>query len=175
MKKVIFVSILCCLSSGCASIFCGDSKTINVSSTPSKANFIIKDKVGREIATGITPTNVTLKRGSGYFQAGNYTIQFDKDGFESTKMPINQGLEAGWYLGGNIIVFGGLIGILVVDPITGAMWNIDDVHADLRDIEKVSEDGKQLQLKGYRATIDETTGKPVSSPVYEEVSGNGDR
>jgi hypothetical protein len=31
----------------------------------------------------------------------------------------------GWYIGN--ILFGGLIGILIVDPLTGAMWKLDDV------------------------------------------------
>jgi hypothetical protein len=31
----------------------------------------------------------------------------------------------GWYIGGNL-VFGGLVGWLIVDPLTGAMWTIDN-------------------------------------------------
>ena len=30
----------------------------------------------------------------------------------------------GWYIGN--VVFGGLIGLLIVDPETGAMWRLDE-------------------------------------------------
>ena len=38
----------------------------------------------------------------------------------------------GWYIGGNILL-GGLIGWLIVDPATGAMWTLDtkEINATL--------------------------------------------
>ena len=33
----------------------------------------------------------------------------------------------GWYIGN--IIFGGLLGILIIDPATGAMWRLDDSFA----------------------------------------------
>jgi hypothetical protein len=40
-------------------------------------------------------------------------------------MPVHFKLD-GWYIGN--IVFGGLIGMLIVDPATGAMWKIENEH-----------------------------------------------
>ena len=37
---------------------------------------------------------------------------------------------SGWYAGGNLF-FGGLIGYLIVDPMTGAMWTLKDLHVNL--------------------------------------------
>jgi len=116
---------------GCASIICGSTKTITVSSNPSGANFSIQNKEGKEIHSGVTPSTVTLKRGRGYFAAGDYTISFTKAGYKPMDMPIKQGLEAGWYVLGNF-VFGGLIGWVIVDPLTGAMWTIEDINVDLK-------------------------------------------
>jgi len=116
--------------SGCASIICGSEKTVNISSSPVEAKFSITNRKGALIAQGVTPTNITLKRGSGYFKGGDYTITLEKQGYQTSVQPIKQGLETGWYAIGNI-VFGGLIGWIIVDPITGAMYSIQDVNVSL--------------------------------------------
>ena len=122
------------LCSGCASIICGSEKTINVTSSPIEAQFAISNAKGNVVAKGLTPTNVTLKRGSGWFKAGDYTIKLSKVGYKDTVVPIAQGIEGGWYGLGNI-VFGGLIGWVIVDPLTGAMYNIKDVNVSLLPVE----------------------------------------
>ena len=116
------------ISSGCASIFCGADKTINISSIPKGANFSIRNRKGNIIEQGITPTNVSLKRGSGWFKAGDYTLSMSKAGFTTTNQKIEQGLE-GWYFGN--IIFGGLIGMVIVDPLTGGMYTLDDIELEL--------------------------------------------
>lgn len=109
---------------------CKDEKTVNVSSEPSGVRFEIVAPSGRVITQGVTPANVTLKRGRGYFQAGDYMARFQQYGYEPVTVPVRQGFETGWYFGGNF-VFGGILGLLVIDPLTGAMWDIKDVHANL--------------------------------------------
>jgi len=128
--KTLFVFPLVLICSGCASIMCGSEKTINIKSEPPQAKFTIKDTKGIAIVQGITPTNVTLKRGRGFFQGGDYTVEFEKQGYDSKTFLVPQGLETGWYLFGNA-VFGGLIGIVIIDPLTGAMWDIKDVNVSL--------------------------------------------
>ena len=54
--------------------------------------------------------------------SAKYTVTAAKDGYASNTHPIQSSLD-GWYWG-NILV-GGLIGMLIVDPITGAMYEID--------------------------------------------------
>ena len=132
MKSTICI-MLCfmVLISGCASVMCSSEKTININSQPPDSSFVITDAIGNVIVQDTTPTNVTLKRGRGWFQAADYKITFEKEGCRQMTVPIQQGLEAGWYLGGNIII-GGLIGWLIVDPLTGAMWNIEDVNVSLQ-------------------------------------------
>jgi len=128
-RILLLVAVLSSCS-GCASIVCRSEKTVNVSSEPSGMRFEIVAATGRVITQGITPMNVTLKRGRGYFQAGDYTARFSGYGYEPIAVPVRQGFETGWYFGGNLI-FGGVIGLLFVDPLTGAMWDIKNVHADL--------------------------------------------
>ncbi|HUU20571.1 MAG TPA: hypothetical protein VMW72_25715 [Sedimentisphaerales bacterium] len=132
MKTAMCVTM--CFSiflSGCASVMCGSEKTVNIKSRPSGAAFTIMDAKGNTVVENVTPTNVTLKRGRGWFQAADYKVIFRKEGCKQMTVPIQQGLEAGWYVGGNILI-GGLIGWIIVDPLTGAMWNIEDVNVSLR-------------------------------------------
>ncbi len=55
-----------------------------------------------------------------------------KPGYGSVDQGIDSELSM-WYLGGNFI-FGGIVGWLGVDPLTGAMWKLDpdEVHVDFR-------------------------------------------
>ncbi|WP_231670504.1 hypothetical protein [Pseudomonas mandelii] len=109
------------LTSGCASIV-GDSKyPVNVSSTPSGADFTIKNKDGVVVHNGSTPNTVTLPSGRGYFKGEAYTITFKKAGYADTSATLETSMS-GWYWGN--LLFGGLIGMLVVDPLTGAMYKL---------------------------------------------------
>ncbi|MHC8411033.1 peptidase associated/transthyretin-like domain-containing protein [Pseudomonas sp. Hz4] len=111
------------LTSGCASIV-GDSKyPVNVSSTPSGANFTITNKAGVIVHNGSTPNTVTLPSGRGYFKGEAYTITFKKEGYADANATLETSMS-GWYWGN--IVFGGLIGMLVVDPLTGAMYKLPE-------------------------------------------------
>jgi hypothetical protein len=168
---ILLLSTLC---SSCCSIICGDEKTVNVKSNPSAAEFEVIGHDGNVVVKGTTPTNITLKRGGGYFTKGDYKINFHREGYEDLTIPINQGLETGWYIGGNI-VFGGLLGILIIDPLTGAMWTIEDVDVSLNPLaeKKVESQAGKIQIQkrkiiGYRARRDPATGKYVTYPVYED-------
>ncbi len=49
-------------------------------------------------------------------------MRFTKDGYEPRELTLS-GTMSGWYIGN--ILFGGLIGMLVVDPQTGAMYRLE--------------------------------------------------
>jgi hypothetical protein len=124
----LFVAIL----AGCATIVGQSSpEQLNVRTTPDQAKIEISDESGMKIFEGATPTIVTLEKKKGYFQGKTYTVKITKEGFSEQIMVVNTRLN-GWYLGGNIL-FGGLIGWLIVDPATGAMWSLEtnEVHTNL--------------------------------------------
>ena len=121
MKNIILFVILIAtvlLSSGCASIVTKSIYPVTINSTPSSANISITDKKGREIFTGNTPAIVKLKAGAGFFSNAEYQVKFSSQGFMDKIVPITATLD-GWYFG-NILI-GGLIGMLIVDPATGAI------------------------------------------------------
>lgn len=137
-------SILACAaaalaSSGCATIVAKSSQEIIITSVPEGAAVKIDNKGGTAVHSGNTPLTVTLKKGRGYFKAERYTIHLAKDGYQARDITV-EGAVNGWYFGN--IIFGGLIGLLAVDPATGAMYTLQpkEVSATL-DTLKVTRNG----------------------------------
>jgi len=137
MKKVLGYSLLLVfvlsstfLINGCATIFGWSApEVVNIRSTPDQANITISDESGTKIFEGKTPTNVSLKKRKGYFSGKTYSVKITKDGFSDKTIILNTQTN-GWYIGGNL-VFGGLIGWLIVDPLSGAMWTFDTNDIDV--------------------------------------------
>jgi hypothetical protein len=126
-----FIVILSLGVLGCASIIKGGNQTLSFKSTPPEAKLKVYDRKGEMIISGSTPYVATLKRGSGYFKSAKYRVVVEKEGYQPKEFQIDGSIN-GWYLGGNLI-FGGLIGYLIVDPATGAMWTLtpDEINAVL--------------------------------------------
>lgn len=130
------------LMTGCASIVGDKEQGITINSSPSNANVLITDERSMQVHSATTPTTVQLRKSDGsYFGGKSYTVEISKDGFESRTMMINSSAN-GWYIGGNLI-FGGLIGWLIVDPLSGAMYNLspDTINATLGESVATSDDG----------------------------------
>lgn len=129
----IFLILTIIISPGCASIIDGGPQLIPMKSYPSEANLSIIDLYsGDKIYNGKTPYTASLARGAGYFKKARYKIIVDKEGYANKEIII-EGSPNGWYIGGNLFL-GGLIGWLIVDPATGAMWTLypKDINADLK-------------------------------------------
>lgn len=112
------------LSSGCASVVSHRSWPVQVASNPPGASFEIRNTQGAVVRSGVTPAATELDSGSGYFTKANYTITLTHQGYTAANATIEPRLN-GWYWGN--LVFGGLVGLLFVDPMTGAMYRIDDL------------------------------------------------
>ena len=124
MKKVPFFGctlLACILVSGCASIVDGGRKSVKIDSEPSGATFTIYNGKGVAVNTNTTPAKVKLKRSQGYFQGEVYKLVFEAPGYYPGESTIRYKVD-GWYFGN--VIFGGLIGLAVVDPLTGSMWTL---------------------------------------------------
>ncbi|MCL2097720.1 MAG: hypothetical protein FWH23_03050 [Bacteroidales bacterium] len=119
--SVIFMAAVFLFSS-CASIVSKSSYPLSINSTPSGAEMSITDKKGKEIYVGNTPAVVELKAGAGFFSRAEYQVRFSSPGYNDKIVPVTFKLD-GWYFGN--ILLGGLIGMLIVDPATGAMWKME--------------------------------------------------
>lgn len=109
---------------GCATVV-GDSEyAVSVTSKPANANFEITNSENEVIAGGITPDVVLLPSSDGYFSGAKYFIAFTKDNYDLSTVTLNSNLN-GWYFGNLLFGIGGVvIGGLIIDPITGAMWEL---------------------------------------------------
>lgn len=121
MKSVslLFTSLAIVSSISCSSIVSKSSYPVTVNSAPSGLKYTIKNSKDTTISSGRTPATVTLNASNGFFKAAKYQI----DILQGTKVVGSTELAAtldGWYFG-NVLV-GGLVGLLIVDPASGAMW-----------------------------------------------------
>lgn len=110
---------------GCASIVHNGDRSVSIDTQPPGATASIR-KTGGGIADVVavdkTPCTVSLDPKKGYFKGQSYTLRLELPGYKVTEVELTPKMS-GWYWGN--IVFGGLIGMLAVDPATGAMWNIE--------------------------------------------------
>jgi hypothetical protein len=133
MNKILLISTwsaVCFLVSGCASIVDGGNKSLRINSDPPGAKLTVFNRDGQQVIFDVdgrpadfktTPTSISLRRGHGYFTGEKYKLVFELPGHYSGEAYIQTTLD-GWYLGN--LIFGGLIGILIVDPATGAMYTL---------------------------------------------------
>jgi len=109
------------LFAGCASIVDGRAKSVHINSNPPGAKVTVTDCTGREVCTQTTPAKFTLKRSHGYFSGEDYALRFEQPGFYPAEVHVKSTMDV-WYLG-NVLI-GGVIGFLIVDPATGAMYTL---------------------------------------------------
>jgi hypothetical protein len=110
------------ITGGCASIVHGGNRSISIDSKPSGAKASIVKTGGATVTVQTTPCTVSLDPKRGYFKGQNYTLKLELPGYKTTEVQLRPTLS-GWYFGN--ILFGGLIGMVAVDPVTGSMWNIE--------------------------------------------------
>jgi hypothetical protein len=127
MKKTIlsfamFAIAVPTLFSSCATIFGKSSYPVSINSNPAGATVSITDKKSKEVYKGQTPATVTLKSGAGFFSKAEYQVKITSPGYAEQVIPMNFKLN-GWYFG-NLLI-GGVLGMLIIDPATGAMWKLD--------------------------------------------------
>ncbi|XYQ86822.1 hypothetical protein ACTAB8_13185 [Pseudomonas syringae] len=121
--KISLIAIVAFAVTGCASIVSDSKYPVAVTSSPSGAAYEIFNEGGVSVRSGVTPDEVTLRAGAGYFDGEKYTVTYRKDGYTSSTQTLESGID-GWYWGN--IVIGGLIGMLIVDPATGAMYTLPE-------------------------------------------------
>lgn len=138
MKSITVFIIFVFLSNfiiSCATIIGkGGHENLNIKSTPEQAAVVITDEAGVKVFEGKTPTITPLLKKRGFFRGKTYNVTISMAGFNDQKFTVDTKL-GGWYIFGNLL-FGGLIGYLIVDPATGAMWtlNNNELNANLNSI-----------------------------------------
>ena len=120
MRKVsvivgaLSIAFLVVALSGCATIFAGTDQSVTLNSTPA-AHVVVKANTGQVLFEGQAPATVKLPK------KNTYSVEVSLQGYQTQTVPITQSFNA-LYLAN--ILCGGLVG-LIIDPITGAMWNLE--------------------------------------------------
>ena len=162
---------------GCASIVSSSNKTLPIISQPDEATCEITDvKRGLLISKTKTPHTALLDTSGGFYSSGQYNVKLSKEGYLPYETQIEAGVN-GWYFGN--IIFGGLLGILIIDPATGAMWKIYEDKIDVK-LYKDTPDGRvsmaiekyngrdAYKLNDYdQAILDTTRGLTIYPEFYE--------
>ena len=118
-KSIIACSLaLTLLLSSCATIVSGSKQNVKFVSNPSSATIFID-----EVEVGKTPFEMKLARKS------EHQVMIKLEGYQTYQTSLKKKFN-GWYLGN--ILFGGIIG-LIIDPITGAMYNLtpEEINAEM--------------------------------------------
>jgi hypothetical protein len=124
-RNVAIVTVLlgaALAASGCASIVHGGNRSITINTNPVGAKASITKVGGGTVVVQNTPCTVSLDPKRGYFKGQAYVLKLELEGYKPTEIELRPALS-GWYFGN--ILFGGLIGMIAVDPVTGSMWNIE--------------------------------------------------
>jgi len=125
---------------------------VMIRSNPTGANVVIDD-----IAYGVTPVVANLIRKK------RHSIVIKKDGYEEISRATTRGFN-GWYLGN--IILGGIIG-LIVDPITGAMYDVEPSEINVP-LPEIKEEGAPAEVAVPAAA------EEVKSAVVDNTAGAGD-
>ena len=107
----------------CASIVSRSNWPLTVNTQPTGAKITIIDKKDMIVYNGTSPATLKLRSGAGYFAKQTYKVKLNLEGYPERIIPVSCNVN-GWYIAGNLVI-GGLVGWLIVDPLTGAMYKLD--------------------------------------------------
>lgn len=170
MRKYYLLSLLIYTTvlSGCASIISDTSYPVRIVSTPEQADFSITNEDGIKVHSGVTPSTVILKSGAGYFDGERYTINYSKEGYNPQTTLLDSGVN-GWYFGN--FLFGGLTGLLIIDPATGAMFDLpEEASASLtKQNRQTTSNSAPIYSPATLVPQPQTAQQPLQPVVQEET------
>lgn len=121
--SLLFLAAVCLLMhTGCASILSESRYPVAINSSPDGAVVTVRDQNGAIVNRATTPALMMLPVGAGYFKKASYSFDFEKEGYDASTTIVSAQVDP-WWIGN--LVFGGLPGFLIVDPLTGSMWRMD--------------------------------------------------
>ncbi len=153
----------------CASIVSHKSTPVTFNSSPPGAKIEVTDRNGVQRFVGQTPATTVLDNGDGYFTKARYSVKLTKEGYEPQISSITPSMN-GWYWGN--IIFGGLIGMLIVDPITGAMYEIDQPALNLvmaQDAPQAPRAALAVSSTPPAVTEEAAVAAPAASDIGEKI------
>jgi hypothetical protein len=116
----------------CATVLQGGSRPggVTITSEPPAAHVTITNLWTRQpVLEATTPVVASLARHAGYMQPARYQVVVEKPGYEPYILRLEAQVDERYF--GNLVA-GGPLGLLVIDPLTGAMYALPShVHTVL--------------------------------------------
>lgn len=172
MRKIfvgmLFTFMFFC--TGCATIMSHGPQTMTIISDPDGVDCEIVDvRSGVAIVKTKTPHTATLQRGDGFFLKKYYDIKLTKEGYIPESKTITPQLS-GWYFCN--ILFGGGIGAIIVDPVTGSMWTYYDKEVRFRMYPDTPE-GRAAKITDEKTKAEELAKSEQAKKEQEDRSRRG--
>ena len=121
LNQAMFPVLIAVLFSSCATLLGKNRYTVKINSVPTETVVTIYNRKGIEVFSDTTPCVVKLKSDAGYFRRAIYTVEFNRSSYARSTEVVRANVNPFYY--GNFL-FGGYVGFLLVDPLTGAMYQI---------------------------------------------------
>jgi len=123
MSRLFVLSLLVSLLTlqSCATSRSTNTYTIHLQSEPAGASMVVSDRTHQIIHTTQSPDSIVVKSGAGYFKRSKYTVTANTPGYLPSTEKIEFEVDKKYYL--NFFTsFFMPVAFLIIDPITGAMW-----------------------------------------------------
>ncbi|MDR2911998.1 MAG: hypothetical protein LBV38_01670 [Alistipes sp.] len=122
LKLFVVLAVAAGLGS-CASIVTRSDYPVAFNSVPVGAQVTVENRDGFVVYNGRTPSTIYLEASAGYMRPERYKVTYRQPGREPVTNYIAARLD-GWFFGN--LLFGPpcWIGMLIIDPLTGAMYKL---------------------------------------------------
>jgi hypothetical protein len=121
MKTFVISIFLSFLFASCATIGSTGIYHIPITTVPADAEIRVYDQNDFLMAVMSSPDTLSLKPSSGYFKRAEYYVHISKNGYQPSAVPVYFVMDRKYLLNICTAIFMP-IGLLLVDPVSGAMW-----------------------------------------------------
>ena len=124
VRTSIFVSLLCAFA-GCATIVSKSRYAFSIKANEPETTVTVYDKKNNPIKFLTAPATIELDADFGMFSSASYRFVFEKAGFDKDESEVKAGIDPCYWI--NLIcIYSAPLGMLFVDPFSGAMWAFDE-------------------------------------------------
>lgn len=110
---------------GCATILSKSQYSFSLKANEPDTIVKVYDRDGAFVKEAKAPSTIELDADAGMFSRASYRFVFEKPGFETVEGGVTAQVDPYYWL--NFITTPSmLLGLLLVDPISGAMWSFDE-------------------------------------------------
>jgi len=113
--------LVCCAS--CATIRSTNNYVVTIDSDIQLATYTIYDERNNVLFSGLTPDSVKLRAGKPYFKRNKYIVKYQLSPYPDQLLKLEPTVDKHYWWSIPI----GLLGAIFIDPVIGAMYELDDV------------------------------------------------